>query len=268
MNYLWLAFVCVGGAMLATALELGPMGANLVQRWRALKPAHDPLAALVITTVMLAAVIAVVGFGRVGVVAAAAGALLLPRPLAEWLQQRRAAAIATQLPDALETLANGLRAGQALPQAFVAVATRAPQPTAAFLQPAVERMRLGQAPAVALRSVPPQLTPPDWHTMLAGLEAVASVGGDLSHLFATAAGVMRRRLQVQQRLHTLTAQARMQMAIIAALPLAFLAMIKTTNPQLFAALTGSVLGWAMLGGALLMEYVALRWARTMMRIRC
>jgi len=258
----------LGCALMAGAAD----GARLraaQERWRTLPMlSPDPAVAAVGLALAVTALVAVAVLGRLGVLLVGAGLVLLPRPLGAWLQRRRAAALNAQLPDALETLANALRVGQALPQAFAQVTARTAEPLASTLQPAAERMQLGEAPAVALRAVEAETMPQDWGVLVAGVAAVGAVGGNLAGLFETAADLLRRRERVRQRLQTLTAQARMQMAIIAAMPVAFLAMIRATNPRVFAALTDTALGWVLLAVVVTLALAALRWARRIMAIEC
>ncbi len=160
----------------------------------------------------------VLPFGLVFAFALALVGFSLPKVAVNLLRARRLEAFNLQLLEALPMMANALRAGFSINQAFESVAegTSAPmrQEVSLFLQ----QLRVGVSFSDALTAFDQRVGSEDLTLICTAIDISRRSGGNLTEIFDTIAETIRARLRIHQHVKTLTAQGRLQGLVIGAMP--------------------------------------------------
>jgi tight adherence protein B len=165
-----------------------------------------------------------------------------------------------QLPDALDRLASGLRAGEAIGPALCALAPTLAEPLRTDLEP-VARALAGGAPvaaAVGGWAERPSASA-DVHLVVAALSLGAHAGGEVARAIDRIAATLRERRELQAEIHALATQARASAAVLAMAPIAFAGLVATIEPAAAAFLVTSPLGLLCLLAGLTLEGVGAAW---------
>lgn len=207
------------------------------------------------------------GVALAGPPGATAGALALA---AEPLLRRRGArlearALDRQAPDALRAAAAALRAGRSLPQALEAARDEAAPPMRALLDRLVRRLALGRPADEALAALGAEAGGSEALRAAAETMRVArAAGSELPAVLDHAVAALAERERIAADRRAATAQARSSAAIVAALPLAFFALLGAGARDQLRLLFGEPVGWTLLGAAAVLELAGLLWMRRLL----
>lgn len=169
-------------------------------------------------------------------------------PLAKWLDSRRRAKFNSQLPEALATMSNALRAGFSISQAFDSVVDQRLEPISEEFEIMQKQLRIGMSFEDALESLSNRVGSDDLTLVTTAILIGRKTGGNVTEIFDKISETIRSRMKVERKVRTLTAQGRLQGIIVSVMPI-FLGIVLTVLkpgmmvPFLFS-LTGliSVLG--------------------------
>ena len=140
-------------------------------------------------------------------------------PLARWLDNRRRQKFNEQLPEALATMSNALRAGFSLSQAFECVVEQGDKPMSeefAILQP---QLRIGMSFEDALQSMSGRVGSDDLTLVTTAILISRKTGGNVTEIFDKISETIRSRMKIERKVKTLTAQGRMQGILVSLMPL-------------------------------------------------
>lgn len=203
------------------------------------------------------ALLFIVLFGGMGLLAAMAIFFFGPRFLRNYLKRRVLKRFEQLLPDALDTIASALRVGLSFPQAIQPLAQDFPEPIRSVFAEALRAVQVGTPVGEALKEAGRNYPTREWWIFVEAVSTLLRMGGNLAEITAKTADTLRRRQRIEERLRTLTAQGRLQAWIMGLLPLGMLFILKGLDPQLYSLLVGSFIGWVLLTLALLLEGVAI-----------
>lgn len=182
-------------------------------------------------------------------------AFVAPRGFLALLLRRRAKQFRDQLPDALATINNALRAGAGLPRAFEVVQAEATGPMRQELGILLQELRLGLSLEQALQNLCRRMSGEEV-VLLATATAVAhEVGGSITEVYEKIEHTIRERQRLEGRIETLTSQGRMQGWIVGALPILMGGLLWFIDPELMRPLFTTGAGWAMLGAIVVLEFL-------------
>lgn len=160
----------------------------------------------------------------------AAPALVLPRFILTFLQNRRVTRFENQLAQAVDVMVGALQAGSSLPQAFELVSREMPQPIGEEFGRMMKEAAVGIPLDQALRSIVERVPSMDLEMMVSAINIQYKVGGNLSHILKTIAHTIRERVRIRGELRTLTAQARLSSYIITAMPVVVVGALMVISP--------------------------------------
>ncbi|MCK5219261.1 type II secretion system F family protein [bacterium] len=189
------------------------------------------------------------------VLAAAAGGFLLPLLILKIRQAARFRALESQLSDALELIANSLRAGLSLVQALEVVAQEALCPVSEEFGEVVRDCRLGLSPLEALEKMLKRWDNKDLELFVVAAGVSLRTGGNLAEVAGRQIETIRERSRLQGRIATLTAQGKMSGWVVGLLPLGLLIGLGVLDPELISGFCRHPLGMVMLGAGLVMEII-------------
>ena len=191
---------------------------------------------------------AVIGISVVsGLTAAVLGYLLIPIILAAPLllgvgaaipvffvkkcRANRLEKLLSQLPDSFDLMARVIRAGQTMTQAFRSVADEFEAPISSEFALCFEQQNLGIPPETALRDLAVRTGLLELKILVVGVIVQEQTGGNLADMLDKLSGVIRERYRLRGVVKTLTAEGKMQAAILLGLPPGlFLMMLMMNRP--------------------------------------
>jgi len=165
-------------------------------------------------------------------------------PLARWLDERRRAKFNRQLPEALTTMSNALRAGFSVSQAFDSVVELGENPSSEEFRILQQQLRLGMSFEDALESMSQRVGSDDLALVATALIVSRRTGGNVTEIFDRISETIRERQRIERRVRTLTAQGRMQGAIVSAMPFVLGAIMTAMKPGIMLPFLCSAAGAA------------------------
>lgn len=161
----------------------------------------------------------------IGPVVAVVGAAV-PFMYVRFKRNSRQEAIRKQLSDAFDLMARILRAGQSMAQAMQGVAGEFQPPIAEEFAYCSEQQNLGLSPEISMRDLARRTGLVEVNIFVVAVLVQRQVGGNLSEILEKLALVVRTRYKTRGMIRGLTAEGRMQAAVLMALPpLIFIAML-------------------------------------------
>ena len=139
-------------------------------------------------------------------------------PLAKWLDERRRAKFNDQLPEALATMSNALRAGFSISQAFDSVVEQDVKPMSEEFAILQQQLRIGMGFEDALESMSGRVGSDDLTLVTTAILISRKTGGNVTEIFDKISETIRARMKIERKVKTLTAQGRMQGIIVSAMP--------------------------------------------------
>ncbi len=139
-------------------------------------------------------------------------------PLARWLDQRRRDKFNEQLPEALATMSNALRAGFSLSQAFDSVVAQGERPMSEEFAILQQQLRIGMSFEDALDSMAGRVGSDDLTLVTTAILISRKTGGNVTEIFDKISDTIRARQKIARKVRTLTAQGRMQGLLVSAMP--------------------------------------------------
>jgi tight adherence protein B len=173
-------------------------------------------------------------------------------PLARWLDERRRAKFNMQLPEALATMSNALRAGFSLSQAFDAVVELGEQPVSDEFRILQQQIRIGMGFEDALESMSQRVGSDDLTLVTTAILVSRKTGGNVTEIFDKISDTIRGRMKIERKVRTLTAQGRMQGVIVSLMPLALGVIITVMKPNLMVPFFCSFAGVASLAAVVVL----------------
>jgi len=173
-------------------------------------------------------------------------------------RNRRLEAIRRQLPDAYDLMARALRAGQTVSQTMQGVADEFAQPISGEFSYCYEQQNLGLPTETALRDLSRRTGLMEINIFVVAVIVQRQVGGNLAEMLEGLAAVVRERYRIRGAIRTLTAEGRLQAAVLMALPPAmFVAMLLLNRSYALVLLEYP---W-LLGGVLISMAIGALWIR-------
>lgn len=198
---------------------------------------------------------------RVAGLVAFVGGLGLPRWMLGFLKKRRIAKFLVGLPDGVEVILRGLKAGLPLGDCIRIVANEAPEPVRTEFRKIVERQAIGIPLAEAVGTLYERMPVSEANFFGIVIAIQSKAGGSLSDALGNLSKVLRDRKKIKQKIAALSMEAKASASIIGSLPLLTIGVISTTSPeylhQMFTTDTGRFMlvmsaAW-MLTGVLVMK---------------
>jgi tight adherence protein B len=201
----------------------------------------------------------------VGLLLAVIGAsvpfLLLRRTLT-----KRIEAMQAQLPDVLMVLASSMRAGHSFLQALDTVAKELGEPSGPEFARVVAEIRLGRPFEDAMMAVGERVGTSEFKWAVLGVNVQREVGGNLAEILDTLSETVREREAVRRQVKVLSAEGRLSIKILIAMPFLMTAYLVWINTEYMRLLWTTRPGWFfMVSGAILMVVGAI-WARKTVKI--
>ena len=163
-------------------------------------------------------------------------------PLAKWLDQRRREKFNAQLPEALATMSNALRAGFSIAQAFDSVVEQGEKPMSEEFAILQQQLRVGMSFESALESMSERVGSDDLTLVTTAILISRKTGGNETEIFDKISETIRGRMKIERKVKTLTAQGRLQGIIVSAMPILLGIAMCVLKPKLMIPFLTSMTG--------------------------
>jgi tight adherence protein B len=178
-----------------------------------------------------------------------AAAFGLPRWMLSFLKSRRESRFLSHFPDAVDVIVRGIKAGLPLLDCLKVIANEAVEPVRTEFRGIVETqtigLPLGDACIKLYERVP--LAEANFFGIVISIQQKS--GGNLSEALGNLSRVLRERKKMKAKIQAMSMEAKASAMIIAALPLAVMALVYITSPNYIELLWTEPLGRVMLAGS-------------------
>jgi len=142
----------------------------------------------------------------------------LPRIYVRRQQGRRLIRFSEQLPDMLNLVVNGLRAGYSTMQAMEAVSKELPPPISDEFRRVVQEMQLGLPMERSLDNLLRRIPSDDLDLTIAAMNVQREVGGNLAEILDTISYTIRERVRIKGEVRVLTSQVVYSSRFLSSMP--------------------------------------------------
>jgi tight adherence protein B len=187
--------------------------------------------ALYVIAMIGGALIAYMAGGRLllsALIGAGIGALL-PGFYVRSQKSKRLVHFNDQLPDMLNLVVNGLRAGYSTMQAMEAVSKELPSPISDEFKRVVQEMQLGIPMEKALDNLLRRIPSEDLDFVVTAINVQREVGGNLAEIMDVISFTIRERIRIKGEIRALTAQAIYSGRALALMPIGLLCILWFLN---------------------------------------
>ncbi|CAJ0808961.1 type II secretion system F family protein [Ralstonia flaminis] len=179
---------------------------------------------------------------------------------------RRLMKLEAQLPEATDLISRALRAGHALPSALEMAGNELPQPIGTELATVFGQINYGVALNDALAGLIDRVPVDDLRYLVIAILIQRESGGNLAEILDNVGTLIRKRLQLLDKVRVLSAEGRLGGWILTALPPGMAFMVYQLNPDLMSVLWKDPTGIHMMWSAIVMTCVGVLWIRQIVRI--
>lgn len=224
-------------------------------------------AVLLLSAVVLAG--AALAATRSVAAAAASGAtpVLFAGLLIRWYRNRRKRSIISRLPTLLDLLSGHVRAGHSLPESLAETVPLLPAGIREEMAWVLQRNRLGTPLTEALAYWEERVGSEEISLLVRPLRAAIPGGGNIVDLLERTRDILRLRMRTEEKLRSMTAQARLQALVLTLLPPAFAAALSKVDPGFFPNLLGTPQGKAIMAIALVLQFLGWITIRKILSVR-
>ena len=163
---------------------------------------------------------------------------------------RRLKRFGMQLPEALELITRGLKAGHPVPVAIAMVAREMPDPIGTEFGVIADEVTYGSDLVSALNSLFERVGHEDLPLFLTAVSIQTSSGGNLREILDGLALTIRERGKLRRKVRAISTEGRMSAYILTAVPALLFAAIMVLMPQFYRSVWNEAKTWYLLGGSI------------------
>ncbi len=154
---------------------------------------------------------------------------IFPRIYLKRKQGQRMQQFIDQLPDMLNLMVNGLRAGYSTMQAMEAVSKELPAPISDEFRRVVQEMQLGIPMETALDNLLRRIPSDDLDLIITAMNIQREVGGNLAEILDVISFTIRERIRIKREIQVLTAQVLYSGRVLALMPIILMLVLWGAN---------------------------------------
>jgi len=189
------------------------------------------------------------GGGPLGAVGLAfAAGFGLPRWMLSFLKKRREKAFLRALPDAVDVIVRGIKAGLPLFESLKVVAADSPEPLRSEFSAIIETQAIGMPLGEACGRLFERMPVPEANFFGIVIAIQQKSGGNLSEALGNLSKVLRDRKKMAEKIQAMSMEAKASAGIIGALPPIVMILVYITTPDYISLLWTHPTGQLMLVG--------------------
>ena len=231
------------------------------------KPRQWMAIAGVCGTVVGLAISMLLHFVLLGVIAAIVVSLGGPIAFLSIKAKRRAKALGTQLPNALDVIVRSLEAGHPVPAAVSLVGREMPDPIGSEFGMASDEIAFGSSMEQAINRMADRCRHPDVDLFAATVRLQERSGGNLTGLLKTNARTIRERQRLRLKIQAASSEGRVSAVILTSAPFAVFGILMFASPNFYGEVIGekpiqmglmALGGWMFLGNMVMRRMIDMR----------
>ncbi|MGO9864755.1 MAG: type II secretion system F family protein [Terriglobales bacterium] len=225
---------------------------------------------------LMLCVVSALVFGAIAAVAggnlmfAWAGVLLgffMPYAYAAHMRTKRFQKFEEKFPEAIDTLARAVRAGHAFTTALEMIANEVSEPVAGEFRQLYEEQKFGLPVRDALLNLADRIPLVDVKFFVTAVMLQRETGGNLAEILDNLSYVIRERFKILRQVRVHTAQGRLTMVLLMALPPMIVVIMLILNPGFIRPLFTDPIGHALIVGGITLQTVGYFVIRRIIRIQ-
>lgn len=162
---------------------------------------------------------------------------IAPRTYVNSQKKKRLQKFNDQLPDMLNLMVNGLRAGYSTMQALEAISKELPPPINDEFRRVVQEMQIGIPMETALENLLRRIPSEDLDFVVTAINVQREVGGNLSEILDNISFTIRERIRIKGEVRVLTGQVRMSGTVLSLIPFGLTLILWFLNPDYLLSVT-------------------------------
>jgi tight adherence protein B len=175
----------------------------------------------------------------------------VPRWLLSYLKKRREKAFLKALPDAVDVIVRGIKAGLPLFESIKVVAADAPEPLRSEFNAIIETQAIGMPLGDACSRLYERMPVPEANFFGIVIAIQQKSGGNLSEALGNLSKVLRDRKKMAEKIQAMSMEAKASAGIIGALPPIVMILVYMTTPDYISLLWTDHTGQLMLVGCVI-----------------
>jgi len=175
----------------------------------------------------------------------------LPRWILNFLKKRREDAFLKALPDAVDVIVRGIKAGLPLFESIKVVAADSPEPLRGEFNAIIDTQAIGMPLGEACTRLYERMPVPEANFFGIVIAIQQKSGGNLSEALGNLSKVLRDRKKMKEKIRAMSMEAKASAAIIGALPPIVMILVYLTTPDYISLLWTHPTGQLMLVGCVI-----------------
>ncbi len=176
-------------------------------------------------------------------------------------------AFGLQLPEAIDLITRGLKAGHPVPVAVNMVAREMADPIGTEFGMVCDEVTYGSDLVTALNNLYDRVGNTELPLLIASVSIQATTGGNLREILEGLSSVIRDRMKMNRKVRAISAEGRISAMILSGLPVLLLGALKLFAPDYYVGiwneeltywLVGILLIWLGIGNAMILKMVNLK----------
>lgn len=182
---------------------------------------------------------------------------IIPDLILRVKKTKRMAKINSDLPEALNIISNGLRAGFSFTQAINVVTNEMEGPIVEEFNKMLKENLLGKSIEEALLNLSDRTDNEDLDIVITALIIQRQVGGNLAEVLDIISETIRERIKIKGDIKTLTAQGRISGVVISLLPFALGMVLRIISPGYIEVLFTTLMGNLLIAVGILLDFIGI-----------
>jgi tight adherence protein B len=178
-----------------------------------------------------------------------------PKPVVDWMYNRRIQKFVLQMVDALSLMSNGLKSGLSVVQSLGLVTQEMPNPIQQEFSLVLSENKLGVSLEEAFSNLAQRIKVDDVEMFVTSVNILKETGGNLAETFDTIVNTIRERIKVENKISALTAQGFYQGVFVMMIPPILAGVFYQTDPDFMRPLFTTPIGWLIVMVIFLLEAV-------------
>ena len=148
-------------------------------------------------------------------------------------RRRRIARFSEQLPDALDVIVRGLRAGHPFRVALALVAREMPDPVGSEFGIVADEIMFGLDQSVAVNNLGPRVGHSDLSFFSTAVNIQLHTGGNLGEILSRLSRMLRDRSKLRLKIRALSSEGRLSAIVLSLTPFILFAVVTLLSPDYF-----------------------------------
>src|ERR1017187_6181312 len=192
---------------------------------------------------------------------------VLPYSYASFRRNKRFEKFEELFPEAIDTLARAVRAGHAFTTALEMISNEISEPLASEFRKLYEEQKFGMPVRDALMNLTQRVPLVDVKFFVTAVMLQRETGGNLAEILDNLSYVIRERFKIQRQVRVHTAQGRLTMLLLMAMPPTVVAILSVFSPEFVRPLFYEPIGHALLVMSIALQTVGYFVIRKIIRIQ-